>query len=365
MNVPDSEKVDLNNYSVTVMFEIRAKNANMALPLVLRTLRMVGVKRNSRNGPVVMLPEPACIVYTNPCERVLFWPQRDANPFFHLMESLWMLAGRKDVEFVAKFVKRMRDYSDDGTSFNGAYGYRWRNHFDRDQLPQIADALKENPDCRRQVLGIWDPRHDLGLPSKDLPCNTHVYFSRGVEGELNMTVMNRSNDAVWGAVGANVVHFSVLQEYMAARIGCAIGTYYQISNNLHLYLEKGEGLMNVLGSIPVEHIPIVDLYAQQKVTNYPMFQSCTISDWEGELTMFLEEPNAIGFRVPFFRHVAIPFARAHELFRTLKAPDKYHLAIEALHRCKASDWKLAGEQWLEARLRKWELAQDNGPDYES
>jgi hypothetical protein len=59
---------------------------------------------------------------------------------------------------------------------------------------------------------------------------------------LDLTVCCRSNDAIWGAHGANAVHFSVLQEYLAARIGVGVGTMYQWSNNYHAYESELENL---------------------------------------------------------------------------------------------------------------------------
>ena len=40
------------------------------------------------------------------------------------------------------------------------------------------------------------------LKSKDVPCNTHAYFAINAEGSLDLTVCNRSNDLVWGCLGA-------------------------------------------------------------------------------------------------------------------------------------------------------------------
>ena len=50
---------------------------------------------------------------------------------------------------------------------------------------------------------------------------------------------------IWGAYGANAVHMSILLEYMAARIDCAVGTYYQFSNNLHAYVDTLEKVKNI------------------------------------------------------------------------------------------------------------------------
>jgi len=90
------------------------------------------ILRPSRVGEVYEFPEAVATDYWKPWERVLFDPARNANPFFHIFESMWMLAGRNDVDWVAKFNPRMREFSDDGKIQHGAYGYRWRYAFDLD-----------------------------------------------------------------------------------------------------------------------------------------------------------------------------------------------------------------------------------------
>jgi hypothetical protein len=114
------------------MHVIRARNVNDAFSQALGYLEKYGIRRDSRNGPVLLSPEPVTTVYSHPLERVLFWSERDANPFFHLYEALYFLAGRNEVEPLARYAKQMREYSDDGEIFHGSYGYRWRHHFDLD-----------------------------------------------------------------------------------------------------------------------------------------------------------------------------------------------------------------------------------------
>jgi thymidylate synthase len=236
------------------------------------------VERESRYGPVLQIPEPVIITYTHPREKVLTCPGRDANPFFHLYEAIWMLAGRRDVAPLAYYNSRMPEFSDDGHSFHGAYGYRWRHWFGYDQLGGIVNELTKDPDSRRCVLQMWDatvePPHastewsDPYMASengKDVPCNTQAYFllrkspdydlaygtyhPQVLSGDvkpgarmgcmyLDMTVCNRSNDIIWGMLGANAVHFAFLQEWMAARLGVEVGHYHQISNNAHVYTER-------------------------------------------------------------------------------------------------------------------------------
>jgi len=233
------------------MLTRNCRNVNQGLPEVLRALQHHGRSYPSRNGEVVALNEPFCISYNTPYENVLFSPLRDANPFFHFMESVWMLAGRNDVEFVSMYNRRMREYSDDGIKFHGAYGYRWRHAFGFDQLNAIKTILKDNPFDRRAVLGMWHPGLDLGKTGKDFPCNTHCYFrivevnsvtnndpSPFVERYLQMTVCNRSNDAIWGLCGANAVHFSFLHRYMAECLDVNVGELFFITNNLHVYTDQ-------------------------------------------------------------------------------------------------------------------------------
>jgi thymidylate synthase len=229
---------------------VTARNVQEAYVKGLRAVREEGQLEDTRNGPAMVIPWPVLTIYEKPCERVLLDPVRDANPFFHLQEGIWMLAGRNDVESIGRFIGGLKKYSDDGVTYHGAYGHRWRVHFDEgdhwcqdqdndtpiDQLARIVELLRANPGDRRIVLQMWDPRTDLGKEGKDFPCNTQCLF-RVNRGALSMTVFNRSNDAIWGAYGANAVHFSVLQEFVAAAIGAKVGPMYQWSNNLHAYMD--------------------------------------------------------------------------------------------------------------------------------
>ena len=108
-------------------YVITTNDVNDALCHGITYLLREGVEEPSRNGPVLVAPGPVITEYTTPRSRVLYSPTRDANPFFHFMESLWILAGSNDVAFVEYFAKNMRAYSDDGVTSWGAYGWRWRS----------------------------------------------------------------------------------------------------------------------------------------------------------------------------------------------------------------------------------------------
>lgn len=339
---------------------IKARNVHQALPEGLLALKTYGEVRDSRNGPVIVMPGPVTTLYLKPKERVLFHPDRDANPFFHFFESLWMLAGKNDVASVARYAKQMEKYSDDGKTLHGAYGHRWRRHFQDlnedgfDQLPIIINALKENPEDRRQVLQMWDAQIDLGRTGKDIPCNTQAYFSRNGEGALDMTVCNRSNDVIWGAYGANAVHFSMLQEYIASAIGCEVGCYWQLSNNFHAYVDvynKIEHLSDRAadGYSTVAHCP----YMAEDVSPFPIM-TVNREIWDQDLEMFLDEGVVMGLRDPFFRKVAQPILMAHKAYTEDSGHDRYLVPLEILAQCRASDWKLACEEWIQRRYKNFQ-----------
>ena len=228
---------------------IRTRNINTAFVEALWYMRTAGVAEQSRAGPVLVLPGTFQTEYGFPNERVLFNTRRDCNHVFHLMESIWMLAGRDDVEWLLQFNGRYDAYADNDGKVWGAYGARWRDHW-FNQLTQIVNVLRENHDSRQAVLQMWDHKKDLGTHHADRPCNTHAYFDlRG--GVLNMTVCCRSNDMLWGAYGANVVHFSILLEVLAAELKVPVGVYRQFSNNFHLYTDLPQ-VQALLENPPIE-----------------------------------------------------------------------------------------------------------------
>lgn len=217
------------------MLGITPKDPDDALDTALEILKSEGQWSDSRAGRVLSLPTPFITVWKPEASRVSLSAARDANPFFHIAEAVWMLAGDNMAGPLNKYVK---DFGDrfaeaDGTLF-GAYGYRWRKHFDQDQLLDVVSKLRENHEDRRVVITMWDPEMDLSGKAKDHPCNTHVY-PRVVNNRLDITVCCRSNDAIWGAYGANVVHFTAMQHFISSCLGIQPGVYYQISNNFHVY----------------------------------------------------------------------------------------------------------------------------------
>lgn len=340
--------------------EIKAKNVNEAVFKGLSYLLKDGIEETSRNGTVIVAPEPVMTIYERPTERVLFSPLRDANPFFHLFESLWMLAGRWDIDYPVQFNKKFAAYGDEdmltGQAIQwGAYGYRWREFFGFDQLRYLIAHLKDEPNTRRAVLSMWAPLGDLvcceggmgGLNMKDVPCNTGAYFDRR-GGVLNMTVLCRSNDAIWGAYGANVVHLSILQEYIASVLGVPVGVYRQFSNNFHAYTDIYDRDKLRAIALEADRTNLYDLHSMKPSALISSHIQC----WDHDNIAFLEEPLSVARHDedPFFTNVAKPMYRA---WSAHKSRD-YDAAISHALDIEAEDWRVVCVQWLDRRQRKFE-----------
>ena len=316
--------------------QISRNNVNENYPDGLWWLKTAGEMQDSRNGPVIVAPGPVLNVYHRPRERVLFSEVRDANPYFHFFESLWMLAGRNDLAYVKHLLPRMAEYSDDGVVLQGSYGYRWRRNWEEDQLFTIIDHLEKNPESRRAVIQMWDPS-DLRAPGKDVPCNTQIFIS--VRGDLlDMTIMCRSNDAIWRCYGANVLHFSYLQEFLACALKKMVGKLYQFSNNFHVYPDMPR---------------FEELYANPSSTNYylgeamspgPLLFQGDFQTFLMELEDWLETPTSSS-SYPFLSGVAYPMW----LSFTNHKQGETEGALEWADQVDAPDWRLACKAWLERR----------------
>lgn len=342
--------------------EVRASNPDEGLYSMLKCLFTKGNQHvgNSRNGPVTRFIEPVSLVWTNPMHRVSFDPVRDANPAFHLFESFWMLAGENDVARPAYFASGMSNFSDNGTTFEGAYGYRWKRHFGHDQLEHyILPSLAKNKEDRRCVLAMWDGKADPlnGLAGgKDLCCNLSAVFDASM-GPLHMTVTNRSNDIVWGACGANAVHFAFLQEYVAGCLGIPVGNYTQFSTNSHIYNEF-PGTKAVLQAfkkrINLEGVP-ADGEAEHPYQGFavPMFSkgvepALKKMVLDKDIERLLENYDQLEFEFEsfFFKQVVAPVIRSYNLYKK----DRLEQAVHELKAAQVqSDWVIATTAWIEKR----------------
>jgi len=328
---------------------LSVRNVNCAYYEGMQLLKDEGRLISPRGMDTLEVPCPVATVYQNPTERVCMISERDANPFFHLFESIWILAGRRDVEWLAQFNSNIANFSDDGELFHAGYGYRLRKQFGMDQIDEAMEVLKESEDTRQAVLQIWNCITDLNCDSKDIPCNDIIFLKiRG--GRLNITVCCRSNDVIWGAYGANVVQFSMLQEYIATKLGIEVGTYTQISDSFHAYIENPQFETMILWSNEVAKMKAVpDLYRMVYIQPYPIMD--VPDKWDEDAKIFVDhslygiQDNAEYklYRNKWFRKVACP------MFLCWKQHKINGTGLSKTNLIQATDWRKAAEQWFAKR----------------
>jgi thymidylate synthase len=336
------------------MHILKVRNVNQALPEGIDLLCRTGYERDSRYGRVIKMNCPVTTQYRKPWERCVFWPVRDWNPFLNLFEGIWLITGRNDVAWISQFAAKMAEFSDDGKTFHGGYGKRWRGWFydignDHliDQISLIIARLKANKDDRRCVLQMWDARADLGRVGVDVPCNTHIYFSVSKEGELDMTVCNRSNDILFGAYNTNSTCFSILQEYVAVGAGYSIGTYYQMSNDYHAYLNVFDPLRELANCAADPHRITQDPYDHEVTPTQVV--DCDLKTWDEDLAMWMKDPLKVGIRSNFFKRIATPMFIAHKLHKRGNTKEAIELVETQME--NGTDWKKATKEWLWRRVK--------------
>lgn len=162
---------------------------------------------------------------------------RKLNYYFGVAEWLWMLLGMNSADVILPFNSMLREFSDDGVYFHGAYGPKLV-----EQFPYVLKTLKTDPDSRQAVLTIWRERPGS---TRDVPCTVAMQFLvRG--GKLNMVTTMRSNDA-WRGLPYDVFNFTQVQAYVAAGLGLEAGWYQHQVGSFHLYdtdLERAASMVD-------------------------------------------------------------------------------------------------------------------------
>jgi hypothetical protein len=178
---------------------------------------------------------------------------------------------------------------------------------------------------------MWDPVSDWLPDLNDRPCNTQIVF-RNVRGGLNMTVFNRSNDLIWGMLGANIVHMTYLHEFMSIATGIPLGLYRVVSNNLHFYTdlypngkEIWDNLVEGPNPYPCKTFPIL---------------SGADEAWEfqGQCRKFMRH-RFEELSNQWLLRVALPMYRAYKA-TTFEARLAHCELIEA------DDWRRASIEWI-------------------
>lgn len=331
--------------------ELKCRNTNILAPQVYRLIQNKGFEDTSRNGPVLRFMEPVSICLSHPYERVHFSAARDCNPFFHLMEAMAMLVPVNSVRLMAHFAKHMATFSDNGHDYNAFYGTRARSSFGFDQLDRVITELQAKPDSRQCVVALWDPM-DLQRTTKDKACNLSMIFEIKAS-QLCMTTLNRSNDAILGGVsGANIVHLSYFQEYVACSLDLPMGDWWHVSNNLHVYTDhpKWEGLKLYGNSDDDRYDSIEEPW---KLFTLPEDKKL----FDEELQQFMHRAlQTLGFTTTpmidettygsvFINNVIVPVFNSWQCHKNKDLSG----ALEWGGQIGSMDWRIACTEWLQRR----------------
>lgn len=183
----------------------------------------------------------------NPARNLALIPERKFNLMHAIAESMLLFTKENDVRAYTLMNKNMENYSDDGETLHGAYGYRIARGFE-----QVVEKLRKDPDSRQAVLQIYDTE-DLWFNTKDVPCTMNLHFLIR-DGKLDLHVYMRSNDAIWGTP-YDVFVFTTAQMAVANSLRIPAGKYYHTATSLHIYENMYEMAEKIIanGCTSIEH----------------------------------------------------------------------------------------------------------------
>ncbi len=152
-------------------------------------------------------------------------------------ELLWFLKGDTNIKYLKDNGVRIWDeWADADGNLGPVYGYQWRNwptpdgkHID--QITQVVDMIKKNPDSRRLIVSAWNVAdiNNMKLP----PC--HAFFQFYVaNGKLSCQLYQRSADIFLG-VPFNIASYAILTMMIAQVCGLGLGDFVHTLGDAHLY----------------------------------------------------------------------------------------------------------------------------------
>ena len=159
-----------------------------------------------------------------------------------IYELLWFLKGDTNVHYLQEHgVRIWNEWADEQGELGPVYGHQWRSWPDYkggtiDQIQQVVDTLKHNPDSRRMMVSAWNVAevNQLALP----PCHTMFQFYVA-NGRLSLQLYQRSADTFLG-VPFNIASYALLLQMMAQVTGFEPGEFIHTTGDTHLYVNHLE-----------------------------------------------------------------------------------------------------------------------------
>lgn len=195
---------------------------------LLATKEEVGQTREINN---------CCLIIHNPTLENFSFPYRNISERYSDAELKWYWSGDNSCQTIGQHAKMWLRLSDDGVTNNSAYGYILEKKYGFDQIQQIIELLKKDPQSRRAVLNISDPAINR-IETKDMQCTIGLQFLVR-NGGLEMTVYMRSNDVFFG-FPYDYIYFVSIGQYIAEKLGLKLTQYIHHATSMHMYLRDLE-----------------------------------------------------------------------------------------------------------------------------
>ena len=198
-------------------------------------------------------------------------------------ELLWFLEGSNDERRLAEILyEDKRDNLEDKNTiwtqnanaeywkqkskFSGdvgrIYGVQWRDFNGVDQLKNLIEGLKKDPDSRRHILTAWNPAelNNMSLP----PCHAFSQFYVS-NNKLSCQLYQRSCDMFLG-VPFNIASYSILIHIIAKECGYEVGEFIHSLGDFHIYEEHFEQVKIQLSREP-KKLPVLK-FTPKKIHEY-------------------------------------------------------------------------------------------------
>jgi thymidylate synthase len=157
-------------------------------------------------------------------------------------ELLWFLKGDTNIKYLKdNGVSIWDEWADENGDLGPIYGYQWRSWPARDgrhidQISEVLQTLKSNPDSRRIIVSAWNVGE---LPYMKLP-PCHAFFQFYVaDGKLSCQLYQRSADIFLG-VPFNIASYALLTLMIAQVTGLKPGDFVHTLGDAHIYLNHLE-----------------------------------------------------------------------------------------------------------------------------
>ena len=158
------------------------------------------------------------------------------------------------------------DYWKNKSKFKGdvgrIYGVQWRNFNGVDQIVNLIEGLKQNPNSRRHILTAWNPAEldEMSLP----PCHAFSQFYIS-NNKLSCQLYQRSCDMFLG-VPFNIASYSLLIHILAKECGYQVGEFILSLGDFHIYEEHFDQVKIQLTREPKTHPSLQ--FEQKKINEY-------------------------------------------------------------------------------------------------